>query len=38
MNYSKLQWLDCDIADHADGMCFMAITEDGEILRDCEDS
>ena len=37
MPYSKLQWQDCDIEAHADGWCFMAITEDGEILRDCEE-
>ena len=37
MNYSKLRWQDCDITDHADGACFMAITEDNLVLRDCEE-
>ena len=38
MANQKLQWQDCDIEEHAEGWCFMATTETGQVLRDCEDT
>lgn len=36
MMEATLEWQDCDVESHDDD-CFMAITEDGLVLRDCED-